>query len=69
MKIEKRDMVLFGWVGMGLIVCILMWTDTDLSIEQMQKDRNFEKLVQAMTIAQLHGKTSAAKRHVNVGKK
>ena len=38
-------------------------------LEQMQKDRNFEKLVQAMTIAQLNGKTSAAKRHVNVGKK
>ena len=38
MKIEKRDMVLFVWVSMGLIVCILMWTDTDLSIEQMQKD-------------------------------
>lgn len=38
-------------------------------LEQMQKDRNFEKLVQAMTIAQLNGKTSVAKRHVNVGKK
>ena len=38
MKIEKRDMVLFGWVGMGLILCSVMLTDTNLTIEQMQKD-------------------------------
>ena len=49
MKIEKRDMVLFGWVSMGLIVCILMWTDTDLSIEQMQKD--ITALLSTVTLA------------------
>lgn len=38
MKIEKKDIVFFGWVSIGLIVCIVMWTDTNLSIEQMQKD-------------------------------
>ena len=37
-------------------------------LTQMQKDKNFEKLIQAMTIAQLNGKTSAAKRMVNVSK-
>lgn len=37
-------------------------------LTQMQKDKNFEKLIQAMTIAQLNGKSPVAKRLVNVSK-
>lgn len=39
MKIDMSKLVFFGWFGMGLIVCIVMGTETtDLSFEQMQKD-------------------------------
>ena len=39
MKIEWRDIVFFGWVSVGLIVLIVIMTDsTNLSIEALQRD-------------------------------